>query len=128
MWSPLYRYYDIRSDAEYLQELPSDEIGKILEDTGLLFRTGNQTFTNAEGFPWIQIIYAESDKGDFGVDTRYTSTFSNLIAVVTSRYRQEDEKRYLDILLQIAKKLGWELVLDEDDEGNEDVVIWRQDQ
>lgn len=126
MWSPLYRYYEIRSDAQYLQEVLSVEIGKIFEGTGHLLRTGNQTFTNAEGFPWIEIVYVKSNKGNFGVDARYTSKFSNLIAVVTSRYREEDEKRYLDVLLQIAKKLGWELVLEEDDEGNEDVVIWGQ--
>jgi hypothetical protein len=123
MWSPLYWYYNIRGDADYLREVPSVEIDKILENTGVLVRTGKQMFSNTDQFPWIEIIYAKSNQGNFSVTPSYTSQFSNLIAVVASRREPENERKYLAFLLQIAERLDWELVLEQDDEENEDIII-----
>jgi len=123
MWSNQYWYYNIRSDANYSHSLPTNEIIAVLENIQVLRKEGFQMFRNQEDFPWLYVACVFSDNGNFSCDPSYQTEQINLIDIVASRRVPENERRYLELLKSIANRLGWELVLEEDDNGNEDVKL-----
>jgi hypothetical protein len=123
MWDPLTWYYDIRSDAEYSRELPTDVIIKVLKNTGVLKRTAPQSFTNKDDFPWLDITAIKSNNGNYGHKEDFNSQYCNLIAVVASKSNPDDEAKYVELLTKVANELNWELILEQDDDGNEDIIL-----
>jgi hypothetical protein len=121
MWSPLYAYYNIRSDKSYSKSLFTRDIIQILEDTKVFQRKYSMTFTNTSSFPWIEVCIAQTVDGNFSVREDSNYEVANLIPVVASK--ESDQKIYVDILTKIATKLNWELILEEDDDQNEDIII-----
>ncbi|MGZ3778253.1 MAG: hypothetical protein ACXVI9_12085 [Mucilaginibacter sp.] len=103
--------------------MPTIDIVKILENTGVLKHKGPQTFINEENFPWINIACVNSNKGNFAQNDSDSTEVCNLIAIVVSRQGASNEIKYVELLKHIAAKLNWELILEEDDDGNENVVL-----
>jgi len=122
MWSNLYVYYNLRSDERYQQFQPVEEIVQILKGTGVLEAQSSMIFGNVSNFPWLNIGIAQTTDGNYSIaqDANYDS--GNLLTVVTSR--QHDQQIYKDLLIGIARKLQWEVILEEDDHENEDVIIF----
>lgn len=101
----------------------TSDVLNILDNTGKLQRTGNQQFSNIESYPWISIVAVNSDNGSYGRDEHFNSEWVNLIAVVGSKSNPENEILYVNMLTEIAEKINWELILEEDDDNNENVVL-----
>ncbi len=120
MWSHWYTYYNLRSDATYQQKLPLDAVQAILLATNCLKQNSPNGFSNVDMYPWICVGLHDSTDSDYGTPSTSMLTVT-LISVVASKSYEQDI--YLKLLREIATNLGWELILDEDDEGNEDVVI-----
>lgn len=123
MWSPFYWYYEIRGNETYSQRLPTNDVLNVLDNTGKLQRTGNQQFSNTENFPWISVIAVNSDNGNYGRKEHFNSEWINLIAIVGSKSNPGNEGLYVSMLTEIAEKINWELILEEDDDDNENVVL-----
>lgn len=123
MWSPFYWYYEIRGNETYSQRLPTNDVLNILDNTGKLQRIGNQQFRNTADFPWISVIAVNSDNGNYGRKEHFNSEWINLIAIVGSKSNPENEGLYVSMLTEIAEKINWELILEEDDDDNENVVL-----
>jgi len=87
-------------------------IGKTLEATGMLQKESSVSFSNADFFPWISIGIVHQKNN--GYNQKDDIELANLIVIVGSR--DNDEKQYLDLLLNIAKQLQWELVDEDSDE------------
>ena len=103
MWSPLYAYYNIRSDKSYSKSHFTRDIIQILEDTGVLQRKYLMTFINTSSFPWIEVCIAQTVDGNFSMREDSNYEVANLIPVVTSKGSKQ--KIYVDILTKIATKL-----------------------
>lgn len=123
MWSHLYWYYEIRGNETYSQSVLTSDVLNILDNTGKLKRTGNQQFSNIEGFPWISVLAVNSDDGSYGRHENFNSERVNLIAVVGSKSNPENEILYVNLITEIAEKINWELILEKDDDDNENVVL-----
>lgn len=123
MWSHLYWYYEIRGSETYSQRLSTNDVLKVLENTGKLHRRGNQEFCNIENFPWISVVAVNSHNGNYGRDADFNSQWVNLIAIVGSKSNPENEILYVSMLTEIAEKINWELILEEDDNNNENIVL-----
>ncbi|NML42011.1 hypothetical protein HHL17_32800 [Chitinophaga sp. G-6-1-13] len=123
MWSPLYWYYEIRSDRSYSQRILTGDVLNVLNNTGELQRIDKQEFGNIERFPWISVVAVNSNNGNYATYAGYKSRWINLIAVVGSKSDPRNETLYVSLLARIAEKLNWELILEEDEDGNEDVVL-----
>ncbi|RAJ75102.1 hypothetical protein CLV59_110148 [Chitinophaga dinghuensis] len=122
MWSNLYGYYEIRNDAEYTKSHPTENIVRMLLETGVLLQKSPLIFENRSPFPWLNISVVYARDGGFAVGPKSTSESSTLLSVVTSKRYHQDV--YLPVLTDIAKQLGWQLILEEDDEDNEQVVLY----
>lgn len=123
MWSNLYWYYEIRKDASYGESLPTERVLAVLEATGALTRKDKQTFTHKAPFPWVELLAVNSDMGNFGSSHHFNSETVNLVSIVGSRYNPENEQHYIAVFSAVARELGWEFILESDDDGNEDVVL-----
>ena len=120
MWSNQYLYYNIYSDDSFSEEKETTEIIKILLHTNCLKQVDHQTFSNTETFPWINIAFFKTTNGNYASSDR-TFEKANLITIVCSK--NDNKEIYANLLLQIANELHWNLVLEEDDLGNENIVI-----
>jgi hypothetical protein len=123
MWSHLYWYYEIRGNETYSQRLLTNDVLHVLDNTGKLQRIDNQRFSNIASFPWISVIAVNSHNGSYGRAEDFNSEWVNLIAIVASKSNPEDEPLYVNLLTEIAEKLNWELILEEDDDDNENIVL-----
>ncbi len=123
MWSDQYLYYQIRSDEKYSMQLPTATIVKALIGSGKLGKTGPQTFVNKDGVPGLQVCCVNSSQGNFGSDASLNSEYCNLIAVVAARAKPSDAMTHVEFLSKISRELGWQLILEQDDDGNENVIL-----
>ncbi|MBB4107651.1 hypothetical protein [Pedobacter zeae] len=97
---------------------------KILLQSGNFVQKDHQSLSNADHFPWVSITLVEAKRGGFSSSKRQTD-FINLIDIVCSSGKNTDQQLYLKTFLAIAEKLQWNLYLEADDEGNENVIIER---
>jgi len=125
MWSTFYLYYNIRSDNGHSKHLSTKTIIKVLENTGVLKNTGPQKFVNKETFPWIEICCVNAINGNYSFNNNDSTELCNLISVVASKRNPAELNKYVRLLTQVAEYLNWELSLEEDDDGNEDVILYR---
>jgi hypothetical protein len=123
MWSNQYWYYNIRSDEIYSDSLSSNKVVGLLENIDILKKKGPQVFINSESFPWIKITCVCSNNGSFAHDDSDKTDRINLITIVASKQHPENEQKYIELLKAIADKLKWELVIEEDDDGDQDIKL-----
>lgn len=123
MWSNLYWYYEIRGDHAYSQQLPAHLVLKVLKDTGVLLEKGGQSLCNIEDFPWISVTAVDSRDGNYGRSKDFNSRVVNLITVVGSKEDPVYKKKYVDLLIDIAEKLNWELIEEGGSDDGEDLVL-----
>ena len=125
MWSHLYGYYEIRGSADYSISADTEDMRTILADFPELKRVGLMSYENALGYPWISLCLAKSSKGSYSVSPETWNTEFNTIPVVCSKSDSgKVPAAQLDLLLRIAALLNWELLEEENDEGEEDVVLY----
>ena len=122
MWSDKYNYYNIQSDKQFRRKAETEEIVSILLKTKCFIQKNHQSFTNAETFPWVDIIIVETADGNFSA-TDKPFPQANLIAIVCSKAKHIDQSVYRNVFLNIADKLNWKLFLEADDNGNENIEI-----
>lgn len=122
MWSDRYNYYNIKSDREHAKKTKADSVMNMLLQTGNFVQKNHQTLSNADHFPWVDIILVEAKDGNFASSTKKTD-FINLIAIVCAKGKNIDQQPYIKTFLKVAEKLNWRLYLEADDEGNENIEI-----
>ncbi|TDX09824.1 hypothetical protein [Flavobacterium sp. S87F.05.LMB.W.Kidney.N] len=122
MWSDRYNYYNIQSNLSFSEKIDSKIVIDTILNTKCFFQKGNQNFSNAEHFPWLDLVLVEADEGGFITEEKEIP-FINLIAIVCSKGINIDQSIYIETFLKIAKDLNWKLYLEEDDYGNEDIEI-----
>jgi hypothetical protein len=122
MWSDRYNYYNIQSDEAYTKNVATEIVLQLFLKTGDFLQKDHQTLGNADHFPWLEVVLAETKDGSFATSEKELPDV-NLIAIVCANGPHIDQQVYLKTFLKIAGTLGWKLYLEEDDEGNEDVEI-----
>ena len=80
----------------------------------------HQSFSNLEKFPCNSIYIFKTDNGNYAASDRGFDRV-NLITVVC--LMDNNRKTAMNLLLGIAKKLEWNLILEEDDFDNENILI-----
>jgi hypothetical protein len=124
MWSDRYRYYNIQSDLQLTKKAETSLVVDILLNTNLFVQKDHQSFANAENFPWVDILIADSNDGNFSAtDKPFPRT--SLISIVTARGDEVEESTYTNVFLDIADKLNWKLFLEADDKGGEYIEVQR---
>ncbi|MBO2011533.1 hypothetical protein [Hymenobacter negativus] len=99
----------------------------LLDTLPEIERVGLMNYKNVNGFPWIDLTLAKGQAGNFHCfDNTWHEEF-NLISVVCSKTENEAvPAAQIIFLIELAKKLGWELVKEENDSSEEtDIVIWK---
>jgi hypothetical protein len=77
-------------------------------------------YENVPGTPWLSLsLVHASPSGDYASNPQAREI--NAVVVVGSKTQPAEvyEKR----LIQLAKELGWQCVIEEDEDGNQDVVL-----
>ncbi|QNR85230.1 hypothetical protein H9N25_01640 [Pedobacter riviphilus] len=124
MWSDRYNYYSIKSDLQHKKKAETGSVMDVLLQTGNFVKQDHQSLCNADHFPWTSITLVEAKEGNFSSSKRQTG-FINLIDIICSKEKNIDQQLYLKTFLAIAEKLNWNLYLEADDEGNENIIIER---
>lgn len=122
MWSDRYNYYNIQCDEHFSQKLDKSVVVKHLLETKLFKQTNHQSFTNTDKFPWVDITLVETYDGNF-ISSNEENQFVTLVVIVCSKGQNIDQQIYIDAFKQIANKLNWNLYLEEDDDGNENIEL-----
>ncbi len=122
MWSSLYQYYNIQSDLNLTNTLPSDTVMQAIMQTGIFKRTDHQSFVSQDDQLEISLSLHYSLNGNYSTQTEPLSAV-NLIAVVASN--NDSRSACQKSLLDIATALNWIVLLEEDNDGNKCVIINR---
>jgi hypothetical protein len=122
MWSDRYNYYNIQSDENFSQKLDKSVVVKCLLETKFFKQTNHQSFTNADKFPWVDIVLVETYVGNYSSSDK-ENQFVTLVAIVCSKGLHIDQQVYIDAFKKIANHLKWKLYLEEDDDGNENIEL-----
>jgi hypothetical protein len=122
MWSNIYWYFNIQKDKLIYQSLAIEPVIEILLKTDCLEQISQQIFKNKSPFPWMELILANSNNGNFATSSEPIS-YINLISIVCSKENSIDVRKYKDLLLKIAYQLHWKLFLEGDDHGNEGLEV-----
>ena len=122
MWSDRYNYYNIQCDENFSQKLDKSVVVKCLLETKFFKQTTHQSFTNADKFPWVDIVLVETYDGNYSSSDK-ENQFVTLVAIVCSKGQHIDQQVYIDTFKKIANHLRWKLYLEEDDDGNENIEL-----
>ena len=123
MYSPLYYYFNIQSDEKCTQYIESDKLLNFLLEEVKFIESSPNSIKGNDKQPWLNLCMVIADEiGSYASTATYPEKI-NLIPIVGSKNEAEKEE-YIQLLTKIAKWLKWELIEEEDDEGNENVVHW----
>lgn len=120
MWSNHTWYFAIHGNDKYSVKLPAQRVIDLLNGKGYLARTGKQSF-KGRGMN-ISCIYTED--GNFGRPGTLENEWCTLLDIRAAKNIPDSLNHYREILSEIAADLDWELVLAEDDDENENVVLY----
>lgn len=123
MWSSFYQYYQIRKDKRRSQLVDTKKVRAIITSFSSFTAKGNLIFHSDTDKPWMTITLVQTKDGNYAVNELADYKEINLIEVITSRKSTDNEAWYLSILKTIATELEWQIILEEDDEGNEEIHI-----
>lgn len=125
MYSPFYFYFEIRSDAFYSKSIDGYTLKGFLAGLDELALAEDDTYVTANGAPWLSMGLHHADPGGTFASSGSCPREVNLISIVGSRKEAGAARHfYLDLMVKIAAFLQWELVEEEDESGDEDVVLW----
>lgn len=122
MWSDRYNYYNIQFDESFSQKLDKALVIDCLKETGQFKQTSHQSFTNTDRFPWVDVSLVETYDGNYSSSDNEIQ-YVTLIAIVCSKGPDIDQQVYVDAFRHIANKLNWQVYLEEDDDGNENIKL-----
>lgn len=123
MWSPYYKYYQIKKDKSRSEKVDTKHVKSIIENIGHFENDGILIYKSNKISPWMTITLIQTDDGNYSIHNTTNFKKINLIEVITSRRPETNENWYLEILKNIANKLKWEITLEEYDDDNENVLI-----
>lgn len=123
MWSPYYYYFYISRDFDLSESTQGESLALFLEEELGLVSNGSSGFEGRPEMPWLDLGLVHTSTRHSWASTPTLPELVNLIPVVGSK-RSGNRKAYIAILSRIAQRLGWRLTEEEDDDGNEDVVLW----
>src|SRR4051812_39081544 len=121
MWSTYYDYYEIRASGSYSLTFDTKQMQAVLDAMPELERVGLMNYKNADGFPWIDLVLAKGQNGNFHCFEDTWHDEFNMIPVVCSKIEGgKVPATQIDFLIKIAETLGWELINEENDFSEEE--------
>jgi hypothetical protein len=126
MWSTYEHYFQIRKNKNYSEAIDTKRVKSILESIDGIVSNGKLFYKNKKGFPAISITIVKSQNGNFAVQDK--NTYFEEINLIDIQSTKEEAKQdwILNLMKTIAKQLNWEVILEEDDDGNEEIVFWEK--
>lgn len=125
MWSTYYDYYEVRSSGSYDLTADTKQVQAALDAMPELERVGLMNYKNATGYSWIDLVLVKGQNGNFSCSNNTWHDDFNMIPIVCSK----SDKGSVPVsqtafLIKIAAMLNWELVNEENDAGQENIVLW----
>jgi hypothetical protein len=121
MYSHHYRYYLLRSDAAYARPLAVDIAVSACLGAGMLAGSEPLSFVGPADMPWCSLsLVRATPNGSYASDV----SAREVNAAPFVCLRASPVQRHESLLKRIAMTLKWQLVLEEDDDGNENVVLF----
>ncbi|WP_133271892.1 hypothetical protein [Hymenobacter radiodurans] len=126
MWSNWYKYYEIRSSPTYNSTADTKAIRSVLDSLPELERVGLVNYKNAVGYPWIDLALVKGNNGSFSCSNDTWSDEFNMMSITCSKSEDGKVPDYqVDFLIRLASILNWELIEDENEEDEENIVLWK---
>ncbi len=121
MYSHVYVYYLLRSDAVYSRPVATHRAVEACERAGMRVAAEPLAFVGAPGFPWCSVSLVRADaSGNYHSDPNARE----VNAAPFVGLRSVPSQPYEALLREIASTLGWQLLLEDDDEGRENVLLF----
>lgn len=122
MWSPLYDYYEIRKDNNYSESIDTEKLRSMVSGFATQ-NIGRLLYENKENDPWFSLCLIYTENGNYAISEDTYFEKINLINIITSKNNDSNRDYYLNLLRSISNTLNWEIILEEDEEGNEEIII-----
>ena len=115
MYSHEYFYIRLLCDA-HAEAVPRTQAVRKINKA---MQTWSESFSDP---PWLELepVFADNS-GSYRSDSH--AEFMNQIVVVASK--REGLDKYLLLLKELSELFSWPVILEEDEEGNENVVLYR---
>jgi hypothetical protein len=128
LYSTFYYYFEIRTDSYYRGLENTDEVKRKLSLFIELSEKSNIEY-ESKTKQFLNLCLLKADQNGNYSSNEGSPKYINLISVVASKSSQGGEKRGIIALLKkIAQQLKWQLIEEEDEEGNEGVILWSPEQ
>jgi hypothetical protein len=122
MWSNEYFYFEIRFNQTYSHTINSTKLLAFLINEIHLVSDGTDSLIGNPKQPWMNLTIIKASKDGSFTSQNKCPEKVNLISIIGSK--SNDFCKYEEILIKISQWLKWELIEEEDDDGNENVIIW----
>ena len=126
MWSNYYDYYEIRASESYSITADTKQMQTVLDTMPELERIGLMNYKNAAGYSWVDLVLAKGEKDSFNCSNDTWHDEFNMIPIVCSKSEKGSVPAFqITFLIKIAAMLNWELINEENDGGQENIVLWK---
>ena len=126
MWSTYYDYYEIRSSGSYGLTADTKQMQAVLDAMPELERVGLMNYKNAMGYSWIDLVLAKGQNGNLSCSNDTWHDEFNMIPIVCSKSAEGSvPASQITFLVKVAAMLNWELVNEENNAGQENIVLWK---
>ncbi|WP_310393272.1 hypothetical protein [Hymenobacter sp.] len=99
----------------------------VLDAMPELKRVGLMNYKNATGYPWVDLVLAKVQSGNFSCSNDTWHDEFNTIPIACSKSAEGCvPASQIAFLVKLASTLKWELINEEDDAGQEDVMMWKR--
>ncbi len=124
MWSPDYKYYQIRKDHKRSEWVSTERVAAMINGLCDFEKEGILIYKTKKNLPWISVTLIDSKDGNYaiGADTNFEKI--NLIEVITSRKPETNEGWYLAFMRYVAAELNWRVILESNGEEGEELLIY----
>lgn len=96
----------------------------VLDAVPELKRVGLMNYKNAVGYPWVDLVLAKTQSGNFSCSNDTWHDEFNAIPIVCSKaVKGYVPVSQIALLVKLALMLKWELINEEDDAGQENVIM-----
>lgn len=128
MWSNIYDYYELRLSISYSLSTNTKKVVAQLTAQAELEQIGLLMFRNQIGYPWIDLCVVNTTTGNFHCSLDTWTDECNTIPIVCAKSEAGAiPEMQLAFLLRLAQVVGWYLIHEENEEGQEDIILWSPD-
>ncbi|UOR05676.1 hypothetical protein MUN82_00920 [Hymenobacter aerilatus] len=126
MWSDVIDYYEIRSAGPYVGTAKTEVIKAQFDKLPEIQRQGLIEYKGIGNYIGISFCLIKGNNGNYALDHDTWTEEFNMIPIICAKSENGKTPQYhISFLIRLARILNWELINEENDAGEENVILWQ---